>query len=268
MLAEMRSPIAVVALALLLAATGAACANPFADDPTVEAGPSRELAATPEEIPDAVADELAESETGKGTKGRDGGGENGSGGNDEDGGPDADGSGSDGDGVQGADGGASTGPGSGATATATDGPGDHGIRAPAYADLRSVSLEDRGADLRITVEFDGPVPARLPEDETQGVGVDLYRGSADESAYQVFVDGGPEGWFAYWTTPSGFKRYPGTFGLGGAVMVFDVPWAAMKMPDAFRFSAFCDWTQRTTGIVNIFGEDHAPDEGPTGFSRA
>ena len=259
----MMRTVSAVLLVLILCTS---CANPFASEPVTEAGPSRELAETPAELPDDVATDLpsvapsASSEPGDGS---------GSGGDGEDGDNGTGGDGGDGDGgdVQGSDGSTSAGPGGGASAQVNDGSGDHGLRAPDYADITAVALEDRGEALRLTLRFAGDVPQRLPEDEVQGAGIDLYRTSGDESAYQVFIDGSSEGWYAYFYTPKGFKKYPGTFGLGGRVMVFEVPWGAMNLPDEIRFSAFCDWTRNTTGVVNLFAEDHAPEEGTARFQR-
>ena len=256
----------LICLLAALAIVTAACANPLADDP-VEAGPSRELAETP--------DPLAELE-GEGVPSPDvspepsGGDKEGAGNGD---GPGEDGSAGDGGnggngGNGGGDGGDDPEPGGGATASISDRAGDHGLRAPDYADVRGVQLQDLGAALRLTLEMNGEIPARLPDDEVQGVGIDLYRPNAEESAYQVFIDGSADGWFAYFSTPRGFKEYPGRFGLGGNLMVFEVPWSAMKLDGDFTFSAFCDWTQRTTGVVNLFGEDHAPDRGTAAFRRS
>jgi hypothetical protein len=255
---------------ILVAFLFAGCANPFADDSSVEAGPSRELAETPADLPADVATAVpsaapdASDPPGDGPgSGGDGGDGNGNGNGDAGGGGDDE----NGDGVQGSDGQTSAGPGGGASAQAGDATGDHGLRAPDYADITQVALEDRGDALRLTLRFAGDVPQRLPENEVQGAGIDLYRGSGDESAYQVFIDGSSDGWYAYFYTPKGFKKYPGSFGLGGPLMIFEVPWSAMSLPDSIRFSAFCDWTRNTTGVVNLFAEDHAPDSGREPFER-
>jgi hypothetical protein len=152
--------------------------------------------------------------------------------------------------------------------SATDRDRDAGAATPAYGDLRSVTVEDDGTNVRITVRFAGDVPARLPADETMGVGVDLYRSAAQiESDYQVFADGQPEGWYAYLQTPKGFVKYPGTFGVGGNRLVFTVPWSAVGSPSAGAFSAFADWTRDATP-VNLAGEDVAPDLGNAAYRRS
>ncbi len=169
--------------------------------------------------------------------------------------------------------GATTGPGSGPAApfrtvgSARDGRRDAGGSTPGYADLVAVTVEDDGTSARVTVTMDADLPARLPEDETMGVGVDFFRTAAQvESDYQLFADGEPDGWYAYLQGPDGFVRYPGRFGLGGRRLVFTVPWSALGGPRSGRFSAFADWT-RAAMPANLAGEDHAPNLGTAAFTR-
>lgn len=154
-------------------------------------------------------------------------------------------------------------------ASLTDGTNDAGLDAPPYADLRSITLRDNGADLRVEVVMNASLPARTGSDETMGIGVDLYRrASGRESAYQLFADGEPDGWFAYLDTPRGFVRFPGTFGLGGNRLVFTVPWSAVGNLYAGRFSAFADWTRRSSGLTgNKASNDFAPIVATKNYSR-
>jgi hypothetical protein len=149
----------------------------------------------------------------------------------------------------------------------TDSSGDSGLGTPSYADLRSVTLEDNGRSARVTVATGGRLPARAAAGEAIGIGVDLYRtATQQDSDYQLFADGGPDGWFAYLHTPKGFVRYPGTFALTDQGLVFTVPWRSLGDSSAGRFSAFADWTQRaTTG--NQAGNDRAPLLGNTAYAR-
>ena len=145
--------------------------------------------------------------------------------------------------------------------------GDAGTGTPAYADLTAVTIEDDGTQARVTVRFAGPLPTRLPAEETMGVGVDLFRTRTQiESDYQLFADGQPEGWFAYLHTPDGFVKYQGTFGIGGDRLVFTVPWSALGSPTAGTFKAFADWT-RTATPVNLAGEDFAPELANEPYAR-
>ncbi len=129
-------------------------------------------------------------------------------------------------------------------ATQSDPGGDAGLDTPPYADLRSVTLAANGTDLRVTVTVDGALPDRTDDGETIGIGVDLYPPQRQrESDYQLFVDGEPDGWFAYLDTPRGFVRYPGTFGLGSSRLVFTVPLSSVGSPRTGRFSAFVDWSR-------------------------
>lgn len=177
---------------------------------------------------------------------------------------------------------ASSGPGStpsggGATPTAPfttfltmpDGARDAGLGAPAYADLRSVTLADNGASLRVTVEMNGALPPTTATGESMGIGVDLYRAAAKrESDYQLFADGESDGWFAYLDTPKGFVHFPGTFALGGARLVFTVPWSSVGNPQTGRTSGFADWTQRSSAATgNPSSNDYVPTLGTTNYSR-
>ena len=139
--------------------------------------------------------------------------------------------------------------------------------APAYGDLRSITIEDDGDRARVTVHLGAALPARGASGEAIGIGVDLYRtATQQESDYQLFADGGPDGWFAYLHTPKGFVRYPGSFALTADGLTFTVPWSALGAPSQARFSAFADWTQRrTTG--NAAGNDRAPLAGSAAFRR-
>ena len=146
-------------------------------------------------------------------------------------------------------------------ASLTDASGDQGLGGPAYGDLRSVVLATDGPDLRVTVTLGAPLPSRAKARESLGIGVDLYRQpTQSESDYQLFADGEPDGWFAYLQTPRGFVRYPGTFGLAGAQIVFTVPWASVGARTSGAFSAFVDWTQG--GHAGLTGNPSSHDEAP------
>jgi hypothetical protein len=154
-------------------------------------------------------------------------------------------------------------------AALTDPARDAGLDAPAYADLRSITLADNGQSLRVEVTVAGTLPAQAEAGETIGIGVDLYRpGTARESDYQLFADGEPDGWFAYLDTPRGFVRYPGTFALGGSRLIFTVPWSSVGNPRTGRFSAFVDWSRRSTAVTgNKSSNDYAPIAGTKTYAR-
>ena len=145
--------------------------------------------------------------------------------------------------------------------------GDSGLGTPPYADLRRLTLADNGPSARVTVDLGGRLPAKAAVGEAIGIGVDLYRTAGQrEGDYQLFADGGPDGWFAYLHSPKGFVRYPGTFALTANGLVFTVPWRSLGGTAQGRFSAFADWTRRgTTG--NDAGNDRAPLLGNTAYAR-
>jgi hypothetical protein len=122
-----------------------------------------------------------------------------------------------------------------------DARGDHGT-GPGYADLVSLTLEDDGTSLRVSVEVGGTVPGRLADGEVQGLGVDLFRAREDESDFQVFLDGGSDGWRGFLQTPRGFVRYPGTVSVDGRMLVTVIPWSSLGGRAGAQVSAFADWS--------------------------
>lgn len=144
---------------------------------------------------------------------------------------------------------------------------DQGLNGPAYADLLQVTVEDSGSRARVTVSMAGTLPSRTADGEVLGIGVDFYRKAGQfESDYQLFADGGKDGWFAYLSTPKGFVKYPGTFALGGTALSFTVPWSSLGAPQSGRFKAFADWTaRRSTG--NVASNDRAPAVADGAFDR-
>ena len=137
-----------------------------------------------------------------------------------------------------------------------DAGGDAESRAPALADLRSVEVVDEGEHLRVTVTVAGQLPSRFRARETLGIGVDLFKSETPESDYQLFADGGADGWFAYLQTPKGLVVYPGSFGVDGTRVVFRVRWSDVGGLRSGRASAFVDWSYGTTE-----SSDGAPEDG-------
>jgi hypothetical protein len=254
--------IACALAALALAASGCAAAGGL---PETSDTPRRDLAVRPTPLPSQHAGRSTPQTTRPGHKSAQPGSTSTNGSV----------SGDNSDGTSAEDGGGSVASGAPAApfhviATLSDAARDAGLDAPPDADLRSVSLADNGASLRVTVVLNAVLPRRTADGETFGIGVDLYhRGSGRESDYQLFADGEPDGWFAYLDTPRGFVRYPGTFGLGGNRLVFTVPWSSVGNPSEGRFSGFVDWTRRSNGITgNKASNDYAPTVGTKVYSRA
>jgi hypothetical protein len=148
---------------------------------------------------------------------------------------------------------------------------DHGGEGPPYADVRRVVLLDDGSRSRIVVTMSGTLPLRPAAAEAFGIGVDLYATSGQfESDYQLFADGGPDGWFAYLHTPKGFVRYPGTFAVDGRTLVFTVPWGDVGGRRSGYFKAFADWTSGSTpGTLGgkAAANDRAPLAGTASYER-
>jgi len=149
--------------------------------------------------------------------------------------------------------------------TAADARGDHGVLGPQYADLVQVNIASRGEAAIATVDFAGTLPAQLQDGEVMGVGLDIYRNGAAESDYQLFADGGSDGWFAYLHTPEGLVKYPGSFSIGGDRMVFEVPWSALGGRPDGSFSSFLDWSGPGAVAVSPASQDFAPDSGTVKF---
>jgi hypothetical protein len=149
-------------------------------------------------------------------------------------------------------------------ARSSDARGDQGLLGPNYADLVEVAIASIGDRSVVTVDLGGTIPGRLGEGEVMGVGLDIFHGDTSESAYQLFADGGSDGWYAYLHTPEGIVQYPGTFAIGGGRLEFSVPWNSLGDLRQGRFSAFADWS-RAQPAVNASSEDHSPDSGTARF---
>jgi hypothetical protein len=134
------------------------------------------------------------------------------------------------------------GAGHGAALSRLDDPrADHGA-GPGYADLVEVGFSEHDDVLAATVTVGAAVPGRLADREVQGIGIDVFRSSAGESDYQVFLDGGRHGWRAFLQTPDGFVRFPGHFGLSGRTLRVTVPWEALGGREDAEVSVFADWS--------------------------
>jgi hypothetical protein len=132
-----------------------------------------------------------------------------------------------------------------------------------------LSFEDLGRTARVTVRMEGSLPSELAVKEVMGIGVDLYpeaKGDS-ESEYQLFADGGSDGWRAYLETPAGFVRYPGDFHLEGNVVQFEVPWSSLGDRPPAAVTLFVDWGKPTLGGVITRTQDLAPDRGRAAVSR-
>lgn len=150
--------------------------------------------------------------------------------------------------------------------SASDATADAGPTTPAHADLLGTRLEEDGQTLRAVVTMATTVPQSVPEGELIGLGVNLYTGAdRSDSDYQLFLDGQPEGWFAYLSTPQGKVDYPGRLLIRGSEIIFEVPMSSVGGASTIAFDAFLDWS--TTGLVPQAGEDHCPDSGQRNIGR-
>jgi len=143
---------------------------------------------------------------------------------------------------------------------------DQGALGPSYADLVAVAVASRGDAALIFVDLAEAVPSRLEAGEVMGIGVDLYTGSSSESTYQLFADGGSDGWHAYLQGPDGFVAYPGSFAIGGRRLAFEVPWRSLGNVREAGFRAFADWSEEAIAL-NRSSNDLAPEDGSARFSR-
>jgi hypothetical protein len=144
-------------------------------------------------------------------------------------------------------------------ARADDATGDAGLGGPGYGDAVALVVEDLGARARVTVRTAAALPATLAPEEVMGIGVDFFRTNGTESDYQLFADGGSDGWRAFLQTPAGFVRYPGDFRLGDGTVQFEVAWSDLGGGPAGTVRAFVDWAKPTVGGVIQRTQDVAPD---------
>ena len=143
---------------------------------------------------------------------------------------------------------------------------DQGLEGPGYADIRRITVEDDRRRVRVRVEVGSDLPLPPEDGEVIGLGVDLLENEEGESVYQLFADGGGDGWLAYLQTPRGFVEYPGEFRVGGNVVEFVIPWEAIGSPTRGSFSGFLDWSRRRP-VANAVANDRAPDSGNGSFER-
>lgn len=151
-------------------------------------------------------------------------------------------------------------------ATASDRRGDHGAEGPGYGDLLTLRVDRGTRTMRFVVDVAADLPTVLAVGEVEGVGVDLFRGLGLESTYQVFVDGGSDGWRAFFQHGSDFVQFPGTFRLGGARLELVVPLSAFTGGEPERASAFADWSRRTDSATRN-SEDLLPELGTVDLPR-
>ncbi len=129
----------------------------------------------------------------------------------------------------------------------------------AYADLVRLNIAHDGENARLTVTVAGAIPKRLAEGEVVGIGIDLFRTDTRESDYQVFVDGGADGWRVFLHTPHGIVRFPGTFHVVDRQFVVELPWLSLGGRSTADVSAFADWSLR--GTIPESTKDGLPDSG-------
>lgn len=148
---------------------------------------------------------------------------------------------------------------------AADRRGDAGLTTPAHADAVELAAAHDGTVLRVSVTMAGDIPVVLDDGEVMGVGIDFFAAGEDESGYQLFADGGADGWRAFLQTPDGFVDYPGRFAVGGRSLVFEVPWESLGGASAREVRTFVDWT-RPAVVVGESGGDRIPDDGRLALS--
>lgn len=175
-------------------------------------------------------------------------------------------------------GGAGGGGGSGTTATTAplapfhpvtsvaDRTGDAGVTARPYGDFVSLRVEDNGTYARFIVEVAGAVPNPPPGEEEMGVGIDLFHGPG-EPDFNLFAHGEVStGWKAWLQAGDNVVDYPGTFQLGGNLVVFTLPWSSIGGRKAGTMSAFLDWSDSSPPVVAVTSNDRVPDKDATPYS--
>jgi hypothetical protein len=146
--------------------------------------------------------------------------------------------------------------------------GDAGVGAPKYADGILLTIEDLGDGARVTVRLAAALPAELADQEVIGIGVDFFRSNSSESDYQLFADGGSDGWRAFLQTPEGFVRYPGAFRLTGDQLQFEVPWSSLGGAPTGSVRTFVDWGKPTLAGIVTRTQDLLPDRSTAAIQPA
>ena len=123
-----------------------------------------------------------------------------------------------------------------------------------------MTVRGLGEDLRVTFDFAGELPAKMPDERTAMVVSFTLSGRKKDSAYGFAARADTQGWRMYSGSKGKQTRYPGTFTLDGSRMVMTFPWSYVNGPRAFGWYANSSWFTRV-GNAQSYSFDEVPNDG-------
>ncbi|HEU5456145.1 MAG TPA: hypothetical protein VFU85_10730, partial [Nocardioides sp.] len=136
--------------------------------------------------------------------------------------------------------------------------------APSYADTTRGCLRTDGSQLRLEASTAGPVPARMPDQNTElAYGFELTPPSG--STFYVHAQASPGGWTTYLSRGNG-QREIGRPTVQGTRIVITMPLAELRGAQHLQWALESSWLK--SGLLGTsYAFDSAPNIGTAGFHR-
>lgn len=136
--------------------------------------------------------------------------------------------------------------------------------APDFGDILSTHVEGAGPNVRVTVEFWGQLPQKMPDKQTYMViafGLTAAKGESQGHAFGASAD--VEGWKPYGGSKDR-RDFPGEFSISGDTATFVIPWSAIDGPRSFEWYAQASWFKSLAGTTH-YSLDAVPNDGPARY---
>jgi hypothetical protein len=136
--------------------------------------------------------------------------------------------------------------------------------APAYVDVSGGCLRPEGSQLRLEARAGAPVPARMPDRNTQlSYGFELTR--PDGSTIYVHAQADPQGWTAYLSRGQGRSQIaPPT--VADERLTLSLPLAELGAARSFQWALESSWLK--SGLISTsYAFDGSPNGGTARFDR-
>jgi hypothetical protein len=136
--------------------------------------------------------------------------------------------------------------------------------APAYADLTGGCLRLDGSQVRLEAGAGAPVPARMPDRDTQlSYGFELTR--PDGSTVYAYAQADPQGWKAYLSRGQG-RRQIAPPAVEGDRLTISLPLSELGSARRIQWALESSWLKSTL-VSTSYAFDGSPDGGSARFDR-